>query len=107
MHVSRTRTRTHRLPLYPGPGRRGSRLSRDTQTSLSPDTSSSTSRREPKMFPGQMDGELCFSAQLSHHHKDRHSVPITGSAAPIHLSVSCSILSSLVNKTPRYLNSST
>ncbi|MEQ2251299.1 hypothetical protein ILYODFUR_009532 [Ilyodon furcidens] len=44
-------TCTHRLPLYPGPGRRGSRfsrLSRDTQTSLSPDTSSSSSGGSPK-----------------------------------------------------------
>ncbi|MEQ2287944.1 hypothetical protein AMECASPLE_017959 [Ameca splendens] len=39
-----TRTRTRRLPLYPGPGRGGSRLSRDAQMSLSPDTSSSSSR---------------------------------------------------------------
>ncbi|MED6249546.1 hypothetical protein ATANTOWER_015868 [Ataeniobius toweri] len=34
--------RTRCLPLHPGPGRRSSRLSRDTQTSLSPDTSSSS-----------------------------------------------------------------
>ncbi|MEQ2251585.1 hypothetical protein ILYODFUR_012523 [Ilyodon furcidens] len=33
---------------YPGPGRGGSRLSRDTQTSLSPDTSSSSSRGSPR-----------------------------------------------------------
>ncbi|MEQ2247274.1 hypothetical protein ILYODFUR_007656 [Ilyodon furcidens] len=34
--------------LYPGPGRGGSRLSRDTQTSLSPDTSSSSSGGSPR-----------------------------------------------------------
>ncbi|KAK5601518.1 hypothetical protein CRENBAI_024908 [Crenichthys baileyi] len=34
-------------PVYPGPGRGGSRLSRDTQTSLSPDTSSSSSGGSP------------------------------------------------------------
>ncbi|MED6295616.1 hypothetical protein CHARACLAT_033628 [Characodon lateralis] len=34
-------TRTRHLPLYPGPGRRGSR---DVQTFLSPDTSSNSSR---------------------------------------------------------------
>ncbi|MEQ2300081.1 hypothetical protein AMECASPLE_021690 [Ameca splendens] len=33
---------------YPGPGRGGSRLSRDAQTSLSPDTSSSSSRGSPR-----------------------------------------------------------
>ncbi|MEQ2308988.1 hypothetical protein AMECASPLE_034007 [Ameca splendens] len=36
---------------------------------------------------------------------DWYSVPITAAAAPIHLSISRSILPSLVNKTPRYLNS--
>ncbi|MEQ2237861.1 hypothetical protein ILYODFUR_027480 [Ilyodon furcidens] len=36
-----------------GPGRRGSRLNRDTLTSLSPDTSSSSYRGQPKTFPGQ------------------------------------------------------
>ncbi|MEQ2276430.1 hypothetical protein XENORESO_019751 [Xenotaenia resolanae] len=41
-------TRTHRFPLYPGPGRGGSRLSRDAQTSLSPDTSSSSSGWSPR-----------------------------------------------------------
>ncbi|MED6247736.1 hypothetical protein ATANTOWER_015112 [Ataeniobius toweri] len=41
-------TRTRRLPLYPGPGRGGSRLSRDAQTSLSPDTSSSSSGWNPR-----------------------------------------------------------
>ncbi|MED6245990.1 hypothetical protein ATANTOWER_011385 [Ataeniobius toweri] len=41
-------TRTRRLPLYPGPGCGGSRLSRDTQTSLSPDTSSSSSGGSPR-----------------------------------------------------------
>ncbi|MED6269771.1 hypothetical protein CHARACLAT_003037 [Characodon lateralis] len=39
-----TRTRTHRLLLYPGLGHVGSRLGRHTQTSLSPDSSSSSSR---------------------------------------------------------------
>ncbi|MED6234147.1 hypothetical protein ATANTOWER_023155 [Ataeniobius toweri] len=43
-----TRTRIRRLPLYPGPGRGGSRLSRDAQTSLSPDTSSSSSGGSPR-----------------------------------------------------------
>ncbi|MEQ2300449.1 hypothetical protein AMECASPLE_025545 [Ameca splendens] len=38
---------------------------------------------------------------------DRHSVLITAAAAPIHLSISHSTLPSLMNKTPRYLNSST
>ncbi|MEQ2256329.1 hypothetical protein ILYODFUR_023140 [Ilyodon furcidens] len=38
---------------------------------------------------------------------DRHSLPITAAGTPIHLSISCSILPSLMNKTPRYLNSST
>ncbi|MED6279246.1 hypothetical protein CHARACLAT_032569 [Characodon lateralis] len=33
---------------YPGPGRGDSRFSRDTQTSLSPDTSSSSSRGSPR-----------------------------------------------------------
>ncbi|MED6269453.1 hypothetical protein CHARACLAT_033286 [Characodon lateralis] len=33
---------------YPGPGHGGSRLSRDTQTSLSPDTSSSSSTGSPR-----------------------------------------------------------
>ncbi|KAK5613370.1 hypothetical protein CRENBAI_023056 [Crenichthys baileyi] len=33
---------------YPGPGRGGRRLSRDTQTSLSPDTSSSSSGESPR-----------------------------------------------------------
>ncbi|MEQ2208155.1 hypothetical protein XENOCAPTIV_027294 [Xenoophorus captivus] len=36
------------LPLYPGPGRGGSRLSRDTHTSISPDTSSSSSGGSPR-----------------------------------------------------------
>ncbi|MED6262008.1 Protein polybromo-1 [Ataeniobius toweri] len=39
---------SRRLPLYPQPGRGGSRLSRDTQTSLSPDTSSSSSGGSPR-----------------------------------------------------------
>ncbi|MED6255902.1 FRAS1- extracellular matrix protein 2, partial [Ataeniobius toweri] len=43
-----SRTRTRRLPLYPGQGRVGSRLSRDAQTSLSPDTSSSSSGGSPR-----------------------------------------------------------
>ncbi|MED6255796.1 hypothetical protein ATANTOWER_015196 [Ataeniobius toweri] len=43
-----SRTRTHRLPLYPGPGRRGSRLSRDALTSFFPDTSSSSSGGSPR-----------------------------------------------------------
>ncbi|MED6243100.1 Kinesin heavy chain isoform 5A, partial [Ataeniobius toweri] len=43
-----SRTRTRRLPLYLGPGCGGSRLSRDTQTSLSPDTSSSSSGGSPR-----------------------------------------------------------
>ncbi|MEQ2240968.1 hypothetical protein ILYODFUR_020546 [Ilyodon furcidens] len=38
---------------------------------------------------------------------DRHSLPITVVAVPICLSISHSILPSFVNKTPRYLNSST
>ncbi|TWW77427.1 hypothetical protein D4764_12G0008170 [Takifugu flavidus] len=38
---------------------------------------------------------------------DRCRVHITADAAPIRLSISCSILPSLVNKTLRYLNSST
>ncbi|MEQ2284257.1 hypothetical protein AMECASPLE_019740 [Ameca splendens] len=33
---------------YPGPARGGSRLSRDTKTSLSPDTSSSSSGESPR-----------------------------------------------------------
>ncbi|MEQ2301320.1 hypothetical protein AMECASPLE_034692, partial [Ameca splendens] len=45
---TRTRTRTRRLSFYPGPGRGGSRLSRDAQTSLSPDTSSSSSGGSPR-----------------------------------------------------------
>ncbi|MEQ2223155.1 hypothetical protein ILYODFUR_033914 [Ilyodon furcidens] len=40
--------RNCRLPLHPGLGRRGSRLSRDTQTSLSPDTTSSSSGASPR-----------------------------------------------------------
>ncbi|MEQ2299882.1 hypothetical protein AMECASPLE_019531 [Ameca splendens] len=46
MENDESRTRT--LPLYPGPGRGGSRLSRDAQTSLSPDTSSSSSGWSPR-----------------------------------------------------------
>ncbi|MEQ2242652.1 hypothetical protein ILYODFUR_038208, partial [Ilyodon furcidens] len=42
------RTRTRRLPLYPGPGCGGSRLSRDAQMFLSPDTSSSSSGGSPR-----------------------------------------------------------
>ncbi|TWW60987.1 hypothetical protein D4764_05G0010770 [Takifugu flavidus] len=38
---------------------------------------------------------------------DQCRVRITADATPIHLSISCSILPSLVNNTPRYLNSST
>ncbi|KAJ0070205.1 hypothetical protein NL108_002520 [Boleophthalmus pectinirostris] len=38
---------------YPGPGRGGSSLSRDSQTSFTPDTSSSSSRGDPEAFPGQ------------------------------------------------------
>ncbi|KAI3355632.1 hypothetical protein L3Q82_004185 [Scortum barcoo] len=37
-----------------GPGRRGSSLSRDAQTSLTPDTSSSSFRGDPEVFPGQL-----------------------------------------------------
>ncbi|KAI3355680.1 hypothetical protein L3Q82_004267 [Scortum barcoo] len=40
-------------PLGPGPGRGGSSLSRDAQTSLTPDTSSSSSGGTPEAFPGQ------------------------------------------------------
>ncbi|KAI3372057.1 hypothetical protein L3Q82_006918 [Scortum barcoo] len=40
-------------PLGPGPGRGGSSLSRDAQTSLTPDTSSSSSGGIPEAFPGQ------------------------------------------------------
>ncbi|MEQ2300653.1 hypothetical protein AMECASPLE_027954 [Ameca splendens] len=43
------RTHTNRLPLYPGPGHGGSRLSRDAQTSLSPFTSSSSSGGSPRL----------------------------------------------------------
>ncbi|KAI3374608.1 hypothetical protein L3Q82_021186 [Scortum barcoo] len=39
--------------LDPGPGHGGSSLSRDAQTSLTPDTSSSSSRGDPEAFPGQ------------------------------------------------------
>ncbi len=38
---------------YPGPGRRGSSLSRDGQTSFSLDTSSYSSGRNTEAFPGQ------------------------------------------------------
>ena len=38
----------HLVSAHPGPGRRGSCLSRDTQTSLSPDASSSSSGRIPR-----------------------------------------------------------
>ncbi|MEQ2192980.1 hypothetical protein XENOCAPTIV_020931 [Xenoophorus captivus] len=41
-------TRTRHPPLYPGLGHGGGRLSRDTQTSLSPDASSSSSRGSPR-----------------------------------------------------------
>ncbi|MEQ2308919.1 hypothetical protein AMECASPLE_033212 [Ameca splendens] len=50
-HDTTTTPRTRRtlcLLLHPGPGRGGSRLSRDAQTSLSPDTSSSSSRGSPR-----------------------------------------------------------
>ncbi|MEQ2260550.1 hypothetical protein XENORESO_020186 [Xenotaenia resolanae] len=43
-----TRTRTLRLPLYPGPGRGVNRFSRDAQTSLSQDPSSSSSGVSPR-----------------------------------------------------------
>ncbi|KAI3359654.1 hypothetical protein L3Q82_014038 [Scortum barcoo] len=43
----------HFHPLGPGPGRGGSSLSRDAQTSLTPDTSSSSSGGIPEAFPGQ------------------------------------------------------
>ncbi|MEQ2179042.1 hypothetical protein GOODEAATRI_020452 [Goodea atripinnis] len=43
-----TRTRARRLPLYPRLCRGGSRLSRDAQTSLSPDASSSSSGGSPR-----------------------------------------------------------
>ncbi|MEQ2220872.1 hypothetical protein ILYODFUR_010003 [Ilyodon furcidens] len=46
--VSKNIRHTRRLPLYPGPGCGDSRLSRDTQTSRSPDTSSSSSRWSPR-----------------------------------------------------------
>ncbi|MED6246022.1 Sodium/glucose cotransporter 1 [Ataeniobius toweri] len=52
---ARTRTRTRHLPLYPGPGHGGSRLSRDAHTSLSPDTSSSSSGGSPR--PSQASRE--------------------------------------------------
>ena len=48
--------------------------------------------------------DLCLSAQLPFHPS---RVRITADAAPIRLAISRSILPSLVNKTPRYLNSST
>ncbi|MED6259135.1 hypothetical protein ATANTOWER_017472 [Ataeniobius toweri] len=41
-------SRTRRLLLHPGSGRGGSRLSRDTQTSLSPDTTFSSSGGSPR-----------------------------------------------------------
>ncbi len=47
--------------------------------------------------------ELRLAAQLLLHHINC----ITEEAAPIRLTISRSMLSSLVNKTPRYLNSST
>ncbi|KAI3371809.1 hypothetical protein L3Q82_024355 [Scortum barcoo] len=43
----------HLPPLDPGPGHGGSSLSRDAQTSLTPDTSSSSSRGDSEAFPGQ------------------------------------------------------
>ncbi|KAI3370523.1 hypothetical protein L3Q82_025285 [Scortum barcoo] len=43
----------HFQPLDPGPGHGGSSLSRDAQTSLTPDTSSSSSMGDPEAFPGQ------------------------------------------------------
>ncbi|KAI3371700.1 hypothetical protein L3Q82_024264 [Scortum barcoo] len=41
------------IRLIRDPGHRGSSLSRDAQTSLTPDTSSSSSRGTPEAFPGQ------------------------------------------------------
>ncbi|KAI3373242.1 hypothetical protein L3Q82_006551 [Scortum barcoo] len=41
----------HLHPLGPGPGRGGSSLSRDAQTSLTPDTSSSSSGDGPRGVP--------------------------------------------------------
>ncbi|MEQ2301573.1 hypothetical protein AMECASPLE_037443 [Ameca splendens] len=48
LEINNCHTRTRRLPLHPGPGCEGSRLSKDTQASLSPDTSSSSSRGSPR-----------------------------------------------------------
>ncbi|MEQ2307752.1 hypothetical protein AMECASPLE_021429 [Ameca splendens] len=45
--------------IYPGPGRKGSKLVRDGQTSLSLDSSSGG---EPKAFPGQPRDVVLFWA---------------------------------------------
>uniref|UniRef100_A0A8C4X7D6 HTH CENPB-type domain-containing protein n=1 Tax=Erpetoichthys calabaricus TaxID=27687 RepID=A0A8C4X7D6_ERPCA len=55
---------------------------------------------------GKLRASPCGSAPFSPR-QDRCSARITADAAPIRLSISRSILPSLVNKTPRYLNSST
>ncbi|MED6257185.1 hypothetical protein ATANTOWER_014055 [Ataeniobius toweri] len=84
--LTRTRTHTHththtrRLPLHPGQGRGGSRLSRDTQTSLSPYTSSSSSRVRdivPPVCPGPSPGPPPGGTCLEHLPREtsrRHSV---------------------------------
>ncbi|MEQ2309410.1 hypothetical protein AMECASPLE_038409 [Ameca splendens] len=51
--------------------------------------------------------ELRFSAQLSLHHNGPAQCPHYCGSRTIRLSISRSILPTLVNKTPRYLNSST
>ncbi|MEQ2254573.1 hypothetical protein ILYODFUR_005071 [Ilyodon furcidens] len=61
---TRTCTRTRRLPLHPGLGRNGSRLSKDTQTSLSPDTISSSSGGSLKC--SQASQEMIFIPAASH-----------------------------------------
>ena len=52
-----------------------------------------------------VNGELRLPAQLLFTRTDQYSACFTAAAAPIRLSISRSTLPSLVNKTPRYLNS--
>ncbi|TWW62611.1 hypothetical protein D4764_04G0012580, partial [Takifugu flavidus] len=65
------------------------------------------SHRISKAEPGHPADETHFSRFSFFTTTDRLSARITADTAPIRLSISRSILPSLVNKIPRYLNSST
>ncbi|KAK3573583.1 hypothetical protein QTP86_028178 [Hemibagrus guttatus] len=75
--------RAHNDPTPTESGRRGSSLSRDAQTSLSPDTSSNSSggtpRRSPEAFPGQLRDIVSPACPGS------SPEPLPGGACPEHL----------------------